>query len=220
MANVFFLKQECEFTFTMSRARKTRTEIRQEQIARAALTLIARRGLNQLNISALAAEVGVVPSAIYRHYAGKDAVLDAVIELISASLTANVEAVRQAKTDPFERLHLLLEKHVRLVRHHAGIPRVIFSEQIFAGDSRRRKRVHQTIQRYLRQIAVLVAEGQKERAIRADLPPDTVSVMFLGLIQPAIILRLMSNGKFNVSEHVERAWQLFQEILTPHDRVK
>ena len=58
------------------RAQKTRTEIRRGQIARAALALVARRGLNNLNIGALADEVGVVPSAIYRHYPGKDAVLD------------------------------------------------------------------------------------------------------------------------------------------------
>ncbi len=46
------------------RAEKINTEIRQEQIARAALVLIARRGLNHLNIAALAREVGVVPWAI------------------------------------------------------------------------------------------------------------------------------------------------------------
>lgn len=200
----------------MSRARKTRTGIRQEQIARAALTLIARRGLNQLNISALAAEVGVVPSAIYRHYTGKDAVLDSVIELISKSLSANVQAVRQVTADPLEQLHLLLQRHVRLVRHHAGIPRVIFSEQTFAGDSKRRKRVHETIQGYLREIAALIAEGQRQGAVRADIRPDTASVMFLGLIQPAIILWLMSNGSFDVGGHSERAWRLFRDMLNPN----
>jgi AcrR family transcriptional regulator len=49
------------------RAQKVKTEIRQEQIAGAALELIAMRGLDELNIGALARQVGVVPSAIYRH---------------------------------------------------------------------------------------------------------------------------------------------------------
>ena len=195
------------------RAKKIKTEIRQEQIARAALDLIARRGLNHLNIGALAREVGVVPSAIYRHYRGKDEVLEAVLDLISKILLANVETVCQATPDALERLHLLLMRHIQVVRHHAGIPRVIFSEQIFAGSSARRRRVHQVLEGYLQKIAGIIAEGRRQGQIRADISPDTAAVMFLGLVQPAIILWLMSKGAFDVVRHSERAWRLYCEML-------
>jgi AcrR family transcriptional regulator len=200
------------------RAQKIKTEIRQEQIARAALVLIARRGLNHLNIGALAREVGVVPSAIYRHYPGKDGVLESVLDLISRSLEANAEAVCEATPDALERLHLLLLRHVQLVRHHAGIPRVLFSEQIFAGSAGRRRRAHQTLQGYLHRIAGIVSDGQRQGQIRAGIAPDTAAVMFLGLVQPAIILWLMSNGAFDAAGHAERAWSLFREMLETHGR--
>ncbi len=195
------------------RAKKIKTGIRQEQIARAALDLIARRGLNHLNIGALAREVGVVPSAIYRHYRGKDEVLEAVLNLISKMLLANVETVCQATPDALERLHLLLMRHIHVVRHHAGIPRVIFSEQIFAGSSARRRRVHQVLEGYLQKIAGIIADGRRQGQIRADISPDTAAVMFLGLVQPAIILWLMSKGAFDVVRHSERAWRLYCEML-------
>ena len=195
------------------RAQKIKTEIRQEQIARAALVLIARSGLNHLNIGALAREVGVVPSAIYRHYRGKDAVLESVLDLISRSLLANAEAVCQATPDALERLHLLLLRHVQLVRHNVGIPRVLFSEQIFAGNSGRRRQVHQTLQSYLQKIAGIIGEGRRQEQIRADISPDTAALMFLGLIQPAMILWLMSNGAFNVVRHAGQAWRFFRETL-------
>jgi AcrR family transcriptional regulator len=195
------------------RAPKTRTEVRQEQIAQAALTLIARRGLNRLNIGAVAKAVGVVPSAVYRHFPGKDGVLGAVLELISEHLLANVQSARQAAADPFERLHLLLRRHVELVRHQAGVPRVLFSEQIFAGHRVRRRRVYQILRQYLDQIAGIIREGQRAGQIRVDLKPDTVALMFLGLVQPAVILWLMSNGAFDVASHVEQAWRLFRSLL-------
>ena len=198
------------------RAQKIKTEIRQEQIPRAALVLIARNGLNQLNIGALAQEVGVVPSAIYRHYRGKDDVLESVLDLISRSLLANVEAVCQATPDAVERLHLLLLRHVKLVRENVGIPRVLFSEQIFAGSASRRRQVHQTLQRYLDKIAGIIDEGRRQGQIRADISPDTAAVMFLGLIQPAMILWLMSNGEYNVVRHAGQAWRLFCEMLQTH----
>jgi AcrR family transcriptional regulator len=195
------------------RAQNVKTEIRQEQIARAALVLIARRGLNHLNIAALALEVGVVPSAIYRHYSGKDEVLEAVLDLISKMLLANIEAVCQATPDALDRLHLLLMRHVQLVRHHVGIPRVLFSEQIFAGNTRRRRRAHQTLHAYLQKIATIIREGQRQGQIRADVSPDTTGIMLLGLVQPALILWLMSNKAFDVVRHAEEAWRLFREML-------
>ena len=195
------------------RTPKIKTEIRQEQITRAALALIARRGLNHLNIGALAREVGVVPSAIYRHFRGMDDVLESVLDLISQSLLANVEAVRQETPDALERLHRLLQRHLQLVRHHAGIPRVIFSEQVFAGNVGRKRRMHGIMQNYLRKVAEIIRAGQHAGRIRKEVSPDTVAVMFLGLIQPAVILWLMSNGSFDAVRHAERAWRLFCRIL-------
>lgn len=195
------------------RTPKIKTEVRQEQIAQAALELIAQRGLNHLSLGAVAAAVGVVPSAVYRHYQGRDGVLGAVLELISRNLLANVEAVCQANGHPLDRLHLLLGRHVELVRHQAGIPRVLFSEQIFTGHAKRRRRVYQILQDYLRAIGAIISAGQQAGHIRTDLKPDRAALMFLGLVQPAVILWLMSNRRFDVASHVEESWRLFRQML-------
>jgi AcrR family transcriptional regulator len=54
------------------RATKAKTAIRQEQIARAALKLLALKGWQSVSLAAIAKEVGVVTSAVYRHFAGKE----------------------------------------------------------------------------------------------------------------------------------------------------
>jgi len=195
------------------RAAKTKTEIRQEQIAAAALELMARHGPKALNVARLARQVGVVPSAIYRHYSGKDAVLDAVLDLISQRLQENVKAVREETTDALERLNRLLNRHVQLIRNNVAIPRVVFSEEMFGGHAPRRRRVHQLIQGYLDQVAALVVEGQQAGNLRADVPAQTVSIMFLGLIHPAVILWLTSDGTFDVGSHTAKAWPLFTQML-------
>jgi len=195
------------------RATKTKTEIRQEQIAAAALELMARHGPKSLNVARLAEQVGVVPSAIYRHYSGKDKVLEAVLDLISQRLQENVKAVREETPDALERLHRLLNRHVQLIRKNIAIPRVVFSEEMFSGHAPRRRRVHQLIQGYLGQVAALIAEGQEAGTLRADVAADTISVMFLGLIHPAVILWLASDGGFDVGSHTAKAWPLFAQML-------
>lgn len=162
------------------RATKTNTEIRQDQIARAALALISRHGFNRLNMAAVAREVGVVPSGIYRHYRNKDELLEAVLELISRRLLGNVEAAKAETPDALERLRGVLMAHVKLIRSDVPIPRVIFSEAVFTGHRRRRKRVHRMFEEYLGQVADIIREGQRAGHLRVGLEPDTLSVMFLG----------------------------------------
>jgi len=198
------------------RARKTRTEIRQEQIADAALQLMAQQGPNSLNLVALARQVGVVPSAIYRHYPGKDSVLDAVLDLIADRFQENVNAARQDAPDAPDRLHRLLDRHLQLLQTNVAIPRIVLSEEVFNRNSARRQRVHGIVQGYLAEVARIVREGQQDGSIRPDLSPDTASVMFLGLIHPAVILWLTSDGAFDVGAHANQAWLMFSDMLTTH----
>jgi hypothetical protein len=41
--------------------------------------------------------------------------------------------------------------------------------------------------------------------------------MFLGLIQPAALLWHLSEGEFDVTQHVEKAWNLLSETLRHRD---
>jgi AcrR family transcriptional regulator len=196
------------------RAPKTKTEIRRNQIAATALALVARHGLRALNVAALAKGVGVVPSAIYRHYPSKEAVLDAVLKVIAHRLFANVQAVRQEFTDRLEGLKQLLQRHIEMVLSNQGIPRVIFSEEIFSGQPARRRRVYQIIQEYLEKVAEMIREGQRQGRISPDLPAETVAMMFLGVVQSASILRLMSDGQFDATKYRESAWRIFSGMLS------
>lgn len=199
--------------FHIVRATKTKTEIRQAQITRSALALVSREGLKRLSISAVARAVGVVPSALYRHFSGKSAVLDAVVNLIAQRLGDNVRAVRAETPDALERLRRLAMRHVTLVREEAPIPRVVFSEEIFHGPRQRRQRVYHLFGGYLRDIAGLIEEGQSVGRIRPELSAATLAMMFLGLVQPAAILWLMSDGAFDPARQVEEAWQVFAAMI-------
>lgn len=195
------------------RARKTKTEIRQGQIAKAALGLVERHGLRGLNVARVAEAVGVVPSGLYRHYPGKHSVLDAVLDLIAARMAANVAEARAAGSNALGRLHGLLVRHVELIQRNFAIPRVVFSEEILHGRKAHRRRMYEIVCAYLREVAQLVREGQQEGCVRAGVDPEVASVLFLGLIQPPVILGAMSDGEFNIRAQAEGGWKLFVEAI-------
>ena len=192
---------------------KLNTEIRQEQIAQAALSLLNNHGIKKLSIINVARRVGLVPSGIYRHFPGKEQIIDAVVELIFSRLVNNVTEVCNETQDPLEQLRNLLIRHVEMIRENHAIPRIIFSEEVYDGSPQRKARIYEGVTMYLKKIAEIIKEGQLKKYIRKDLDADSVSVMFLGMIQPAAILWHISDEQFDVNKHAEKAWILFKESL-------
>ncbi len=193
------------------RAKKARTEIRQEQIAQAAMQLLALRGWQRISLAAIAKEVGVVTSAVYRHFKGKDEVLDAVLDLVEQCFQSNVQT--GASDDPLARLHDVLIRHVDLIVSGVPVPRIILSEAVFTGHPRHRKRVKVIYRNYLAAIAVIFRAGQEKGLIQRKLNPETLSVMWLGLVQSPAILWLLGQGDFDLRQHCERAWDLFEAAI-------
>ncbi len=196
------------------RARKTGTEIRQEQIVKAALEIIGVEGISALSIAGIAHRVGIVPSAIYRHFQGKDAVLDAILEYIRTRVLGNVTLAREESEESPERLRLLLIRHLKMLREIGAIPHILFSDGLYTGHPERKEKVVGIMTTYLEEIQGIIREGIHEGSIRHDIDPVTASIMFLGMIVPAAILWNISGGRFNLLPHAEKAWPAFYKHIT------
>ena len=192
---------------------KLDTLVRREQIIQAALSLIGSHGLRRLSVASLARRIGLVPSALYRHFKGKEDVIEAVLQHIRDSLQQNVRVVRDETPDALERLRRLLMRHLAMVRDNGALPRIVFSEEVYAGRRDRRARMFAGIRKYLDEVAAIVQQGQADGQIRSDVDPETVATLFLGLIQPGAVLWHMSDGAFDVTRHAERGWRLLSETL-------
>ena len=157
---------------------KLQTRIRREQIAEAALHLVASEGVKRLSIAAVARRVGLVPSDIYRHFKSKDAMLDAVLDLLDAKLQANVEAARKETADPLRRLHGLFLRHIRFIREGQAFPRIMFSDEALAARPERKSRVGRIMGDYLGEVERMVREGQQQGQIDRQLLPRTAAMLF------------------------------------------
>ena len=196
---------------------KLDTQSRQRQIVQAVLDIVADRGVADVTIAGVARRVGLVPSAVYRHFRSKDQLLDAVLEFLRSQLLGNIEIASTQGADARDRLHRLLMLHVRLIRENAALPRLVLSEHAFSGRRDRRHRLHAIVRDYLRAIADILRGGQARGEIDAATDADTLAVMFLGLVQPAAILWQLSDGGFDVTRHARRAWQVFEQAISPPD---
>jgi len=192
---------------------KLNTEVRQEQIVHAAMNLIASQGLRRLSVAAISNKIGLVPSAIYRHFKSKDDILDMILDFIQEKLLTNIRITCKETSEPIERLQRILKRHVETLRENRAIPRVIFTEDVFSGNPKRKNRVYGIINGYLDGLNEIIRDGQRKGQIRSDMDSKTVALMFLGMIQPGAILWFLSDGKFDISEHSEKNWNVFRETI-------
>lgn len=166
-----------------------------------------------MSVARISEEVGLVPSAIYRHFRGKDEVIDAVLKRIRELLLANVASVKGKAGNPLEALRLLMTRHLNLFCENDGISTLIFSDQVYSGPAKRKRAIFAVIQDYRLAVAELVREGQSKGWIKDSLDPDAVAVMFLGLVQPPGILWHLSEGRFDVRKQASRGWEMFETAI-------
>jgi AcrR family transcriptional regulator len=192
---------------------KVKTKIRKDQIAQAILRLVADQGLKGLNVAAVARQVDLVPSALYRHFKGKEEMVAAALEIIRRRLLGNIDAVCRETGDALERLRLLLGRHLEMIGESQAIPRLIFSEDVYAGHPQRKKKVYHLLRTFLSRVADIVRQGQETGQLRQNINPKIVAVMFLGLFQPAAVLWYLSEGRYDVRKHADTVWPLFREAV-------
>jgi len=189
------------------------TAIRHEQIAEAALDIVRSNGVKGLSVAAVAQKVGIVPSAVYRHFKNKSEIVNAVLKLIQTRLNQNYRDVIQRNLEPVEKLNIVLKRHVELIASNNAIPRIIFSEEVIGGMPEKQQQLYGIIQDVIQHVASIVEEGQKKGSIRKDIPAENIAVSFLGMIQPAAIIWNMSNGEFDLVQHSKNAWKLFLDAI-------
>src|SRR5688500_6104847 len=96
-----------------------------DRILREARKIYERHGLPGLSIRRVSARVGVTPMALYRHYAGKDALLDALVAEGFAEWETYVARAADEPT-PMSRVRAILAVYVEFALDHPRLFELMF----------------------------------------------------------------------------------------------
>ena len=199
-------------------AEKKVTEIRREEIIIAALTLVANQGVKSMTIERISRIVGIVPSAIYRHFNNKSEILEAVLGMIGERMKNNVIEINQENDNSLEAIRKLLMRQVQLVMEFSAIPQIMFSEEVYRENQELKAKLHEMIQDILNGLTEIVKRGQREGRIRTDMESRRIAIMFLGLFQPSAFLYHLSGGRFDIVKQVDVTWKMFSKAIQPTNK--
>lgn len=189
--------------------KKVKTKIRQAQIAEAALKIIARNGLKGFTISTIARKVGVASGNIYRHFKDKNAVMSAIVSEIERNLKTIVLESCHENDTAIECLESIFFKHIEFLRKHKGIPRVIFSDEMYSADKNMSVRLKTSIRGYHNDIKKVLMGGIKDKTFDVDLDIEAAATTFIGLIQSTALQWVLFGGSFSPKARGKKIWKIY-----------
>jgi len=189
-----------------SRRRRPGPE-RSREIVAAAREVFSAKGYEQASMAEIAARVGVVEGALYKHFASKRDLLLAVMrsfyESLIASLREGLRGVRGAES----RLRFVIWSQLRAFTEEAGLCRVVIREIRPQGDYERSK-VHELNRELTGTALQVIEEAVAEGELRSDLSPAMVRDVIYGSIEHIAWKAVNGRGALDVERTADALTEL------------
>jgi AcrR family transcriptional regulator len=153
----------------------TLTAPRREQLLDAAARLFAERGYHAVGMDDIGAAAGISGPGVYRHFAGKQALLEDLCDRAMTRMLDGARRTRSESTDARDALEALVDAHVRFAVDERSLLGVWVRERRALSDDvrrslRRRQRDYERVWR------------EAVEPLRSDLTPAEVSVVVVAAL--------------------------------------
>ncbi|MBP7736955.1 MAG: TetR/AcrR family transcriptional regulator [Spirochaetes bacterium] len=190
----------------------TDTETRKEQIVDAIMKIMASQGMVGLTVKNIAEAVGIVPSAIYRHFPGKGDMIDATLAQVRKTMAAAIANARVAGSDPLDTLRIMFETHVDFLYSTLGAGNVFITTEIASHFPEKRKAIMENMKLFHGEIRRTIARGQEAGCIRDDLGADELTGIYTGLFMAPVMMHNLAGNKKSAAESIKKNWDTFLRI--------
>lgn len=186
------------------------TDERQREIVAAVLALARERGPDAITTQAIADRIGVTQGAIFRHFADKEAIWLAVFSWVRTAMGAAFSAAVAKADSPLAQIERAFLAQVAFIMENPGVPRVVFHELQYPGDSPVRAEVRAMITAYRKRLALLFRQAKAAGELPAALDTTLAPVLLIGAVQGLVIQAALAGNEAGM---MKRARQLFPLLL-------
>ncbi len=184
------------------------TATRQREIVATVLALARERGPDAITTQAIADRMGVTQGAVFRHFPDKEAIWLAVFAWVRESLGAALTAALEKGATPLARIEEAFRAHVAFIAANPGVPRVMFHELQYPGDSPVRTDVRAMIANYRQRLVQLFAQAKAAGELPADLDATLASMLFIGAVQGLVLQASLAGDEAAMVKRARKLWPI------------
>ncbi|HLO53796.1 MAG TPA: TetR/AcrR family transcriptional regulator [Saprospiraceae bacterium] len=153
---------------------------RQLEIIQAAGKLLASKGLSGLTVKTLAAEMGFVESALYRHFKSKDDILVLMLEYLYQNIQERFEPILVQDVDAKTKLVQIFDSQFRYFKDNPHFVIVVLSDGLIDESEGMRNQVIKMFLYKIQIINELVSQCITNGNMEPVLPQETLIHFLMG----------------------------------------
>jgi len=185
------------------------SEERRDQIAEAVLKIISRDGLDGLSMPSVASEIGVVQSAIYRHFESKEDMVIYSIGVLKNRVTGLIKKVRDESDDVFMPFRNLLAFSRTALPIATVFPKVAFGLSADPSYEMRRSTIRGFLNDVIAIFCGILDDGKKKGDVILVIDTESAAFTFWGILVTSIIRWHLTGGDYDVEKFQSDAFDIF-----------
>jgi len=186
---------------------------RRQQILETLALLLEKAPGQAITTAALAKEVGVSEAALYRHFASKAKMYDALIEFIEDTVFSLINRIMDEEKSAIGRCEKILTMLLAFAQKNPGLTRLLMGDILVGETERLRKRIDKFFERFETQIKQILREGEASSELAKGVPVPVQANLLVSVVQGRIQQFVRSEFLSQPLEHWSQQWTMLELVL-------
>jgi TetR/AcrR family transcriptional regulator len=185
---------------------------RKEQILHSLMGMLEDPNI-RITTSALAKRVGVSEAALYRHFASKAQMYDALIEFVEETVFSRAKMIQQQELSALAQCQQILTLLLTFVERNAGISRILTGEALTGENERLGSRVNQFFEKLETQLKQILREAEIREGLRTQDTPSSTANLLLAIAEGRIRQYSRTNFRHKPTATWADQWALLSQNI-------
>ena len=156
------------------------------------IALAGSQNPNDITTSAIAGHMNLTQGALFRHFASKAAIWQAVMEWVSTSLMDRLDQSARGLKSPLAVMEAMFLSHIDFVVKHPGVPRMMFGELQRSESTPAKRVVQDLLKSYSKRLHLQLENGKANGELSPSLDIEAAAILFIGTVQGLVMQSLLA----------------------------
>lgn len=179
--------------------RKTTVE-RKKEVLGIAKKIIYEKGFYKLTIRNIAEKMDISEAAIYRHFNGKEDIIDQLTDLV---FTQGCSLNIKSKKDPIETLKKFIDKQIDFFETNPYLSIISFQDDMFREYPQIKEKFINHQKKREEEIIKLIKRGIEQNLVQKKVNPEAFASLYMGSIRITVLKWKNSNFNYSLKDKLQ-----------------
>lgn len=194
----------------MNRPKNLPVDKRRAATVETVIELAAEQNPSSITTAAIAKHMNVTQGSLFRHFASKDAIWEAVMVWVSECLLKKLDHSTKGIRSPVAAMEAMFMVHVEFIAKHPGVPRMMFGELQREEPTAAKSMVQALLKRYGERLHALIEKGKQQGELSLTLDNEAAVSLFIGTIQGMVMQSLLAGDVALLINDAPRVFAIYK----------